>query len=324
MAVELPNLDNRTYDELLAEARASIHLSYRGWTDHNPSDPGITLIELFAWLTEMILYRTNRITDQGYDVFLKILRSDPAWQRPSDVELHEAVKETIGALRERYRAVTPDDYEQIVMAEWSASVRRARCLAERDLEPFTGELRRPGHVSVILVPEPVDFYLPFSTTYTEADFAAAQQPTPSLLSAVKGALLPRRVLTTRVHVVGPTYFVVPLTAKLYLREGFTRAQVTAAALAALQAYFHPITGGADGAGWPFGRPVYTSDIYALLDAITGVDFVTDVDLPVALENRKIIDGPSLVGVDLLEHELPRISVTAESLTVFERAGGVWL
>lgn len=324
MAVELPNLDNRTYDELMSEARASIHLLYKAWTDHNPSDPGITLVELFAWLTEMVLYRTNRITDQGYDVFLKILRSDPAWQRPSDVELHEAVTETIGALRERYRAVTADDYERIVTAEWGGAVRRVRCLAERDLEPFTGELRRPGHVSVILVPEPVDFYLPFSPTYTEADFMAAQQPTPSLLSAVKGTLIPRRVLTTRVHVVGPTYFVVPLTAKLFLREGFTRAQVTAAAIAALEDRFHPITGGADGRGWPFGRPVYTSDVYALLDAVPGVDFVTDVDLPVTLSNRRITDGPSLVGVDLLEHELPRIAVVAESLTVFERAGGVWL
>ena len=49
MSIPLPALDDKTYDDLVEEARASIPQHYSGWTDHNPSDPGITLLELFAY-----------------------------------------------------------------------------------------------------------------------------------------------------------------------------------------------------------------------------------------------------------------------------------
>ncbi|MFT3767551.1 MAG: baseplate J/gp47 family protein [Minicystis sp.] len=320
MAIDLPDLDKRTYADLVEEAQGSIHLLYPDWTDHNPSDPGITLIELFAWLTEMVLYRTNRVTDRSYEVFLRILRSDPSFSLAPDQDLSRAIQETIAGVRERYRAVTADDYEAIVMAAWSPAVKRVRCLVERNLEPFTGEIRRPGHVSVILVPDLVDFDAPW-----DSQFDAAHQPGAALRQAVKGFLDNRRLLTTRVHVVGPTYCVVPATATLYLKEGFSRDQVVAGALAALRRYFHPLTGGADQRGWPFGRPVYTSEVYTVLDSVAGVDFVTGVDLPVADAARKIVnDDGDLVGVDLLEHELVKIDVSEGSLDVKERVGGVWL
>jgi hypothetical protein len=48
------------------------------WTNYNPSDPGITLIEMFAYLTEMLLYRQNRITDDNLRTFLRLLNG-PDW-----------------------------------------------------------------------------------------------------------------------------------------------------------------------------------------------------------------------------------------------------
>jgi hypothetical protein len=319
MAIELPNLDNRTHADLVAEARASIHSLCKDWTDHNPSDPGITLIELFAWLTEMILYRTNRVTDQGYEVFLRILRSDPAWRLPSDVELADAIQETLVSLRERYRAVTAEDYELLVMQRWSPAVARVRCLAQRDVGVVPPE--RPGHVSVILVPPLGDFDAPW-----DAQFSANHQPDLVLREAVKAFLNTRRVLTTRVHVVGPAYLEVSPTATLFLEAGVTGEQVLERAIADLRRYFHPLTGGADGRGWPFGRAVYVSEVYALLDRTAGVDFVQDLDLEVSDPARRILNADGeLVGVSLFEHELPKIEIDASnSFTVRERAGDVWL
>jgi hypothetical protein len=321
MAIDLPDLDNRTYADLVEEARASIPLLYRSWTDHNPSDPGITLVELFAWLTEMVLYRTNRVTDQGYDVFLKILRSDPAWQLPAGEELGDAVKDTLASIRERYRAVTTDDYEFLVMTqEWSASVARVRCIAQRNLEALPPNHPRPAHMSVILVPPLVNF-----DALWDPQFSADHQPSAALIQLVKGFLKLRRILTTQVHVVGPTYYMVPATATLYLTEGFAKSQVLASALAGLRAYFHPLTGGADKKGWPFGRAVYVSDVYAVLDGIAGVDFVTDLDLPVSDSLRILLNEDSdLVGVRLLEHELVKIEVEESNFIVKERVGDQWL
>jgi hypothetical protein len=54
------DLDTRTYADLVEEARSLIPRYAPQWTDYNASDPGITLLELFAWLVEQDIYRVNR------------------------------------------------------------------------------------------------------------------------------------------------------------------------------------------------------------------------------------------------------------------------
>src|SRR5262245_56140735 len=75
-----PNLDDRAWQDLVDEARSLIPKYAPDWTDHNPSDLGITLIELFAWLVEGLIYRLNRVPDKNYDAFLNLLgiTRDPA------------------------------------------------------------------------------------------------------------------------------------------------------------------------------------------------------------------------------------------------------
>ena len=63
MPLQLPNLDSRTYDDLVAEAKQRIPRYLPQWTDLNDSDPGITLVQLFAWMTEATLYELNRTPD---------------------------------------------------------------------------------------------------------------------------------------------------------------------------------------------------------------------------------------------------------------------
>jgi hypothetical protein len=69
------NLDDLTYQQLLEILRS--HLPGEQWSDHNPSDPGITLLELLAWLGEMDLYRMNRVPAAHQDKFLKLLVDPP-------------------------------------------------------------------------------------------------------------------------------------------------------------------------------------------------------------------------------------------------------
>lgn len=71
--LETPNLDDRTWEALVTEARKKIPDYTKEWTDHNPSDPGIVLIELFAWLMEQTLYRLNRVPDKYRREFLNLV-----------------------------------------------------------------------------------------------------------------------------------------------------------------------------------------------------------------------------------------------------------
>ena len=81
MNLPLPNLDDRTYAEIVEEAISQIPVEYPEWTDHNPTDTGIILIELLAWLTEMTLYQVNQIPDDNYANFVSLLKGKK-WNLP--------------------------------------------------------------------------------------------------------------------------------------------------------------------------------------------------------------------------------------------------
>ena len=66
-------LDDRTFQELVNEARLRLSQRCPEWTEHNVSDPGITLVELFAWLTESIIYRLNRVPEKLHVTLLDLL-----------------------------------------------------------------------------------------------------------------------------------------------------------------------------------------------------------------------------------------------------------
>ena len=100
MPLPIPILDDRTFEQLVQEAIRRIPVYAPEWTDHNASDPGITLIELFAWLTEMQLYSLDRILalqeegegvgvavrEGGLDRVEHVHRGGPALRRHEVVE----------------------------------------------------------------------------------------------------------------------------------------------------------------------------------------------------------------------------------------------
>jgi predicted phage baseplate assembly protein len=73
MSLPVPNLDDRRFQDLVDDAKRLVQQKCPEWTDHNVSDPGVTLIELFAWMTDQLLYRLNRVPDRNYIKFLELI-----------------------------------------------------------------------------------------------------------------------------------------------------------------------------------------------------------------------------------------------------------
>ena len=87
MALSAPNLDDRKFQDIVTEARSLIPRYCPEWTDHNLSDPGITLIELFAWMVDMLLYRLNKVPEKNYIKFMDLIgvKLEPAHPAVADV-----------------------------------------------------------------------------------------------------------------------------------------------------------------------------------------------------------------------------------------------
>ncbi|GAA2751246.1 putative baseplate assembly protein [Kitasatospora cinereorecta] len=73
MALERPNLDDRRFQGLVDEAKRMVQQNCPEWTDHNVSDPGVTLIEAFAHMVDQLLYRLNRVPDKNHLAFLDLI-----------------------------------------------------------------------------------------------------------------------------------------------------------------------------------------------------------------------------------------------------------
>jgi len=72
MSLPTPKLDDRQFQDIVDEAKKRIPLYCPEWTDHNVSDPGVTMIELFAWMTDIILYRLNQVPELHYRKFMEM------------------------------------------------------------------------------------------------------------------------------------------------------------------------------------------------------------------------------------------------------------
>jgi hypothetical protein len=277
MPLNMPNLDDRTYADLVQEALSMLPHYAPEWTNHNPSDPGITLIELLAYFTEMLIYRLNRVTRENKLKFLWLLCEDTpeaiqemAYLLTASVaEVDEALKRAVLNLRQPQRAVTSEDYESLVKTVTTGNaeqprVVRTHCFERCNLDLPDDQSRaldRPGHVSVLIVP----------------DRELEPEALTSLLRVIRDALEPMRLLTTRLHVVRPYYLWLSVGATIQTYPDISFAEVRSHAIEKLQQYFNPLPGGGpDGQGWPFGRAVYLSEVYDLLEQIEGVDYVQNV------------------------------------------------
>jgi hypothetical protein len=255
MPLQITSLDDLDWEDLMEEARTRIPAYAPEWTDFNPSDPGITLLELFACYVETLLYRVNRTGREHRHAFLQLVNG-PEWKGTGEEERDR--DETLRQLRSTERAVTAEDYETIVSAALGSKVARAKCIPDRNLErgrAASSATEAPGDVSVVLLP------------------SSLGDNDPRLLADARRVLDNVRLLGTRVHVVRPRYLRVAFRFRLVLNRNTRHSGVIDAAMDAIRSHFSPFPS-PDGPGWPFGRAVYVSEVYAVLDRLEGVNYVT--------------------------------------------------
>lgn len=170
-------------------------------------------------------------------------------------------------LRTRHRAVTADDYEYL--AAQVPGVARACCLAPGAQPGAPGD-PRPGEVVLLVLPQ---------VRRREAmpqpeDLALSAE----LRAAVLNHLADRQVLGSRLEVRAPQLVWVTVDARLRPTDPALAAEVQAWAEAELYRYLNPFTGGPRGQGWPFGRDLHVSELYALLQRHSGVEFVEELHI----------------------------------------------
>jgi predicted phage baseplate assembly protein len=212
--------------------------------------------------------------------------------------LDEARQQTVSRLKQRSRAITGRDFEQLILAETDFKIARATCVPERVLTSADPETPRPGHVSIVIVPDTTD----------EKPF-----PTLECIEQVWGFIEQRRLLTCRHHLLGPGYTEVRIRTAVIRKGQVPESMVLSEVQKTLQAFFHPLTGGpqSNGEGWPFGRDVYVSEVYQIIEETDGVDHVESLTLYSREEtadwaeagNQVIIGPRNLVYFDLALSEI---------------------
>ncbi|BAY84772.1 hypothetical protein NIES267_42690 [Calothrix parasitica NIES-267] len=301
MPLPLLNLDDRTYAELVESAISQISIEYPEWTDYNPSDTGIILIELLAWLSEMTLYRVNQVGDENYASFVSLLKGEQ-WNLPNisakerQQSLQSEINQTLLELRQRYRAVTTVDYEQLIIEDWNqrkdstVKIARVKCFAQRNLSESDVETFAKGNISLIVVPEQNNQENSNNNKYEKLlDF-----------------LNERKLLTTRLHIVEPLYVSVTVKAELILQDGAKAEEVKENTQKEVNLFFHTLQSGKywGAKGWPFGRSIYISELYKILDDLSGVDFV---------ENLLVNNSNS--DIDLAENQLVSLNIEDSEFTI---------
>jgi predicted phage baseplate assembly protein len=166
-------------------------------------------------------------------------------------------------LRTLDRAVTAEDYEELARRA-APELARVRCVP-------AGDGAQAGGVRVLVVPQAVPDE---GGRLRLADLV----PSEDSLRRVTEYLDARRTVGTRLVVEPPYYQGVTVIARLVPRPHRPPAALTGAAVRALHAYFDPLTGGPDGGGWPFGRPVQAGEAYAVLQQLADTELVEDVQL----------------------------------------------
>ncbi len=169
-------------------------------------------------------------------------------------------------LKHRNRAVTIEDFETLVL-QASSNVARAKAYIDGI------------KLKIIIIPNEI-----------------VKEPIPSvmLLKLVEEYINKYRlnlVLSRNIEVIEPVYKAISIEANIVPIDFEQAVPLTKSIKTILDEHFHPLTGGADEIGWDFGRNVYLSDIYVLLEGIEGVDYVESLKLKAKKidENGVMID-----------------------------------
>ncbi|HEX8454338.1 MAG TPA: putative baseplate assembly protein [Longimicrobium sp.] len=190
----------------------------------------------------------------------KVLNPIPTWGGDDGESTVDAERRIPLSLRNQDRAVSKDDFREIVTATPGISLGRMEVLST--WHPDAGA-PAPGVVTLLLIPN---------------DPLRPDAPVPDrlFLQAVCAHLEPRRLVTTEVHLRGPKYVSLSLSVGFDTVPGADLATVREAVKAALRAFLSPLLGGQEGTGWPLDKPVEDRELWAQVARVAGVASVRGV------------------------------------------------
>jgi len=168
--------------------------------------------------------------------------------------LDEAKKRAPRAIKSRCRAVSVEDFEFLAMQ--ASTIKRAKALPL--FHPDFPGIKVPGVITVIVVPDSDD---------------PAPTPSEGTLRTVCAYLDQRRLLTTELYVIKPSYQQVEIQAEVVAEDTADLATVKKGIEQTIKDYFHPLKGGEDGQGWPFGGTIFFSRLSQRIFTVPGVQSI---------------------------------------------------
>jgi predicted phage baseplate assembly protein len=222
--------------------------------------------------------------------------------------IEAALKRIPGELRRRDRAVTAGDFQELARMTPGVVIGRAECLPR--FHPSTRSSAAAGVVSVMVWPQ------------NDARHPNAPLPDLPTLQAVCRWLDSRRLVTTELYVIPPTYRQVAVSVALKVKAGYGIEAVRSWVELVLRRYLAPLPPyGPSGEGWPLGRRVYGPELEAAALQVEGVEYLEDLAVAGWDEaQQKWANG----AVELQAHEVPELTaiVVADGLPLPEPGAGI--
>jgi hypothetical protein len=204
-----------------------------------------------------------------------------------------ALERLPGELRRHDRAVTPSDFRELALATPGADLGRSEVIPLFD--PRTRNTQAAGVVTVVVLPR------------VDRQHPDAPSPDRTTLREVCAFLDKRRLVTTELYVIPPTYVKIGVSAAVHVKPRYGPDAVRAWVERVIRQYLAPLPPyGPDGNGWPLGRRVFAPEIEAAVLQVEGVEFV---DVGQVEVGRLSEDGISFVEgmVELAPHQLPELA-----------------
>ena len=228
---------------------------------------------------------------------VKVSNPLPAHDGGAAEGIETALNRIPGELRRRDRAVTASDFQELALITPGTNVARAECLPRFHAPSLTAE--RPGVVTVVVWPQ------------EDPRHPNAPVPDRNLLRAVCAWLDLRRLITTELYVVPPTYRKIAVAVGLAVKPGYGVEAVRHWVELVIRQYLAPLPPfGPAGEGWPLGRRVHGPELEAAALQVEGVEFLEGLDVagwdeqanvwvPGSVQLR-IYEAPELTEITVLE------------------------
>ena len=263
MPIQIPDLDDRNYDQLLNETYGVIARYFPEYAEIGPSDPAMALNELFCFLFDVAVYQQNRITPAAWKNFAALLGIKVEYERSPE----DALRQVLAKLSRIERAVTPGDME-VIIKKASADGNICNAPVQRVFVRTT-----PG--------EPVQVFI-YQNPKALVSVPRKERPM-KLQQDVRNLyafLRERSPLGTRLYLTHAPLLDFDIRAEIVKRLDTTISgdNLKREAQNKLEAFFSPLIGGDKGTGWEFGKAVSRGDIFTLLEGISGVDHVRSLHI----------------------------------------------